>query len=64
MSFYKVHCVIGIAISDIKTTSYKLAGAVGITLGTCFGSKEYSFEELFAEIGSCFLTNQAGIEKP
>lgn len=37
---------------------------VGVTQGNKFGSKEYSFEELIAEIGSCFLCSQVGIEKP
>ncbi len=30
--------------------------------GHCFGSKDYSFEELVAELGSCFLMQSLGFE--
>ncbi|MEN3313732.1 MAG: hypothetical protein V7645_3061 [Actinomycetota bacterium] len=33
----------------------------GVTSGAVFGSHEYSFEELVAEIGSAFLAGEAGI---
>lgn len=35
----------------------------GITERAAFGDETYSFEELVAEIGSCFLCSKAGIEQ-